>query len=80
MVYLDAFGSGEYPNGEIYIYFPSEYRNMENWTGIPSGMGCNAANKFVNISANFSTNNTRFFYSENITITRCFIHLMYRIK
>lgn len=81
MVSLDAFGYGDYPNGGISINFPSEYGNMGNWTGIPSGMGYNeTTDKYVNISASFSTNSVRFFYNENITIPRCFIHLTYRIK
>lgn len=54
---------------------------MGNWTGIPSGMGYNeTTGKYVNISAIFSTNSVRFFYNENITIPRCFIHLIYRTK
>lgn len=81
MVSLDAFGYGDYPNGEIYIYFPAKYKNNGNWTGIPAGLGLNeTTGKYVNISASFSTNSVRFFYNENITIPRFFIHLTYRIK
>lgn len=81
MVSLDAFGYGDYPNGGISIDFPPEYGNMGKWTGIPSGRGYNeTTGKYVNISASFGTNSVRFFYNENISIPRCFIHLMYRIK